>query len=144
MLAENMSRKTDILGSFEHLVLAAAARLKDSESGLSHASGNSVTEEIGARTGRQVTVGAVSNTLDRLEKKGHLTSEVSDRETRRPRRYYNMTEQGKVALVEARQVVDSIWKGLELPGAKRPALNLKATAPPKRRAAAGKSTRPQK
>ena len=131
--------KNEILGSFEHLVLAATARLKDKKSGVSHASGNGVTDEIGAITGRHISVGAVCTTLDRLENKGFLSSEVSDRESRRPRRFYALTKEGQEALIQAREVVDSIWEGLDLPGAKRPRLSLKATEP-KARSAGGKST----
>lgn len=122
-----MSRRKDILGGFEHLVLAAAARLKEPKSNVSRASGNSVTEEIAARTGRHVSVGAVCNTLDRMEEKGFLSSEVSDRESRRPRRFYSLTKTGEATLLQTWQVVDSIRDGLELTGTKRPRLHLKAT-----------------
>jgi PadR family transcriptional regulator PadR len=106
--------KRDVLGGFEHLVLASAARLKDGPFGVSRASGLAVRNEIDAKTGRNVSVGAVSNTLDRLERKGYLTSEISDRDGRRPKRYYSLTGTGAAALVEARKVIESIWQGLEV------------------------------
>ena len=107
-------RRNDVLGGFEHLVLAATARLNDSASGVSHASGLSVRNEIDVRTGRNVSVGAVCTTLDRLEKKGLLESEISDRDGRRPKRYYSLTPPGLNALVEFRQAVDGIWRGLKV------------------------------
>jgi PadR family transcriptional regulator PadR len=127
MMPENMG-KNDILGGFEHLVLAAAARLRDKESAVSRASGNSVTEEIGAKTERQVSIGAVCTTLDRLERKGFLKSDIGEQDGRRPRRYYSLTESGQHALLEALHAVESIWDGLTLEGDKRPRLNLKAAA----------------
>ena len=107
-------RRSDVLGGFEHLVLAATARLKDTATGDSHASGLSVRNEIDVQTGRNVSVGAVCTTLDRLEKKGLLKSEVSDRDGRRPKRYYSLTGPGLAALVEAHRAVERIWKGLRV------------------------------
>lgn len=60
------------LGDFEQLVLLAVLRL----SGDAYAV--SVRDEIEARTGRTVSRGAVYVTLDRLERKGLLASELGD------------------------------------------------------------------
>ncbi len=61
-----------LLGSFEELVLLAVAR------GGEDAYGMTVRREIEERTGRDVTIGAVYATLDRLEKKGLVGSELRD------------------------------------------------------------------
>jgi PadR family transcriptional regulator PadR len=56
----------DYLGEFEHLVLLALVRLQD------RAYGVTVRQEIERRTNREVSIGAVYATLDRLETKGTL------------------------------------------------------------------------
>lgn len=60
------------LGEFEQLVLLALLRLRD------RAYGVSVADEIAARTGREVSLGAVYKTLDRLEHKGFVTSALGE------------------------------------------------------------------
>jgi PadR family transcriptional regulator PadR len=113
-----MGRVNDILGGSAHLVMAAVVRLKD------HAAGDAVRKEIETTTKQPVSIGTVWATLNRLEKAGHLASDVSDRDGRRPKRFYHLTESGQDALVQARQAVDSIWKGMSIRDVKRPSLNL--------------------
>lgn len=60
--------KRDYLGEFEHIVLLAVLRLGK------EAYGVTVRQEIEARTGREVSIGAVYATLDRLEGKGYVQS----------------------------------------------------------------------
>jgi DNA-binding PadR family transcriptional regulator len=60
------------LGEFEQLVILALLRLRD------RAYGVSVADEIVARTGREVSLGAVYKTLDRLEHKGFVTSALGE------------------------------------------------------------------
>jgi PadR family transcriptional regulator PadR len=111
---QSVNERSIILGDTDHMVSAAVAQLKDSDSALSYASGLTVVKEIESRTGRQFSIGTICATLDRLEKRGFLTSEVSDRDGRRPKRFYYLTGEGQKALLEARHAVDSIWKGLKL------------------------------
>jgi PadR family transcriptional regulator, regulatory protein PadR len=102
-----------LLAGFEHLVLGVVPPLKDGETGSSLASGVAVRKEIVKRTGDSVSLGAVYTTLDRLEKKGFLTSEVSDRVGNRPMRFYLLTGEGQKALLRARQAINAVWEGLE-------------------------------
>jgi len=62
----------DYLGEFEHIVLLAVLRLSD------QAYGVTVLREIAARTRREVSIGAVYATLDRLEAKGYVQSRTGD------------------------------------------------------------------
>ena len=97
------------LGEFEHFVLATALRL---ESGY----GAELIRELEARTGRQVQGGALYATLDRLESKGYLTSEMGHPDPSRggrPRRYVRVTPEGVLALAEHREALLRIWEGLE-------------------------------
>ena len=60
----------EYLGEFEQLVLLALVRLGEGAYGLS------VRKEIAERAGREVAIGAVYATLDRLEQKGLVVSEL--------------------------------------------------------------------
>jgi PadR family transcriptional regulator, regulatory protein PadR len=98
------------LGEFEHLVLAAALRLKDGY-------GAELIRELEERTGRRVPGGALYITLDRLERKGYLRSRMGDPDPKRggrPKRFVGVTPAGVRALAEHREALLRIWEGLEL------------------------------
>lgn len=97
------------LGEFEHLVLATALRLKAGY-------GAELVRELEERTGRQVQGGALYVTLDRLERKGFLTSRMGQPDARRggrPKRFVEVTQDGVRALAEHREVLLRVWEGLE-------------------------------
>jgi PadR family transcriptional regulator PadR len=58
----------ELLGPLEQLVLLALMRLKDDAYGMT------IRREIEERTGRNVSIGALYTTLDRLEAKGYVSS----------------------------------------------------------------------
>jgi len=62
----------DLLGSLEHIVLLALVRLK------ANADGVTIRREIEERTGRNLSIGAVYATLDRLESKGYVSSSLGE------------------------------------------------------------------
>src|SRR5262245_64958089 len=87
------------LGEFEQLVLFAVLRLADGE-----ASGIAVHDEIEARTGRDVSPGAIYTTLGRMEERGLVSSEVVPAEpgqVGRPRKHYTLKPAGARALRDA-------------------------------------------
>lgn len=97
------------LGEFEHLVIAAALRLE-------HAYGAQLIREIEETTGRAVQGGSLYITLDRLEGKGYLVSELADPAPERggrQRRFVRVTPEGVKALSEHREALLRIWSGLE-------------------------------
>ena len=108
-----MSRNA--LGDLEHQVLLAALRLKD------EAYSVSVVLEIEARTNRSPAQSAVFIALRRLEEKGFLRSrlEKKDSESRRARRYFQVTSAGMEKLKEMRESLLGLWDGIavELDGA---------------------------
>lgn len=100
-----------LLGSFEELVLLAVAR------GHGRAYGMTVRREIEERTSRDVTIGAVYSTLDRLEKKGLVTSSLGDSDDAgqgRARRHFALCPSGVEALTRARETRAGLWDGLDL------------------------------
>jgi len=77
--------------------------------------GVTVRDELETRTGRAPTLGAIYTTLVRLEKKGWLTSSLSDPTPVRggkSKRYFAITDEGIEGLRQARQAFDALWAGL--------------------------------
>ena len=102
----------EILGAFEQAVLLAVIRL-DNEG-----YGRAILQEVQTRLERDVAAGAVHATLDRLEKKGLLTSSLgpgTEVRAGRPRRYYKLDPAGRDALNQARAVVNNLWRGFKWP-----------------------------
>ncbi len=102
--------KHGLLGAFEELVLLAVAHLDD------EAYGMKVRREIERRSGREVAIGAVYATLERMESKGFLSSRTveggSDRRGR-PRKFFLLQPSGVRALLDARRLHDNMWDGLD-------------------------------
>lgn len=99
------------MGEFEQLVLLAILRLGDGAYGMA------VRAELEARTGREVSYGAVYTTLDRLEKKGwvsHRLGESTPERGGRARKFFRLEREGRVALREARQVLEVMWEGVSV------------------------------
>jgi PadR family transcriptional regulator PadR len=110
--------KGESLGEFEHLILLAVLRLG------AEAYGMRVRREIAERTSRDVTIGAVYATLDRLAAKGLVRSTLSDPTPERggrAKRSFSVTAAGMAAVNRAREEFASMSEGLawEQPGAAR-------------------------
>lgn len=106
----------ELLGEFEQLVILAVLRTSQDDR---QAYGITVYDELVARTGRRVARGAVYMTLDRLEKKGLLTSYVTAPTANRggrARRCYRGTRTATAALRASRTALQRLWEGLELGG----------------------------
>lgn len=102
--------KGEYLGEFEQIVLLAALRLGK------NAYGVTIWEEIEKRTGRPVMLGAVYSTLDRLEAKRYISSKVGDPTPERggrAKRFFKITAQGSAALKRSREILASMWAGLD-------------------------------
>jgi PadR family transcriptional regulator PadR len=94
------------LGTFEEQVMLAVLRTSDDAYGMA------VRREIERVTGREVTIGAVYATLDRLESKGLLGSGRARAEG--SRRVFQVTRRGAAALAESRAMRDRLWHGVSL------------------------------
>ena len=103
----------DYLGEFEHIVLLALLRLGD------EAYGVTVREEIQSRTRREVSIGAVYATLDRLETKGYIRSHrgaPTPQRGGRSKRFFRVTAQGMAAVNRTQRALQSMTEGLALVG----------------------------
>ena len=94
-----MSRAEDLapLGVLEEQVLVAVLRTQR------EAYGMNVRREIERVTGRDLAIGAVYATLDRLEAKKLLTS----------RRCFALTSAGTRALAETYAMRERLWQGID-------------------------------
>lgn len=103
--------KEKFLGEFEQMVLLAILKLKDGAYGVA------IREVLIDTIEREVSVGALYTTLERLEKKGLLTSvqgESSAARGGRAKRYYTLSASGKQALNRTKQALDTLWQGVQL------------------------------
>ena len=98
------------LGEFEQLVLLAIVRLGP------EAYGVSITDEIAARTQRQVSLGAVYKTLERLEDKGLVAGRIGEPTAERGgrrKKHYHVLAAGQRALEQSLAALRSMTQGLE-------------------------------
>jgi DNA-binding PadR family transcriptional regulator len=101
----------DYLGEFEHIVLLALLRLED------RAYGVTVRQEIEFRAQREVSIGAVYATLDRLEGKGYVTSHRGDPTPERggrSKRFFRVTADGVEAVSRTHRALQRMTEGLGL------------------------------
>jgi PadR family transcriptional regulator, regulatory protein PadR len=101
----------DYLGEFEHIIVLALLRLED------RAYGVTVRQEIEFRIKREVSIGAVYATLDRLETKGYVKSHRGDPTPERggrSKRFFRVTAKGMTAVNRTQRALQTMTKGLEL------------------------------
>ena len=100
----------DALGEFEQALLLAVAHLGDAAYGVT------IRQEIEARTGREVAVGAVYTSLRRLELTGYVKSVLADPTPERggrAKRYFSLKPAGAAALRQSRARLDQMWRGFD-------------------------------
>ena len=105
--------KRDALGGFEEIVLLAVMRLGPDSYGVT------IRREIETRTGREISLGAIYPTLDRLEDKGLVSSwkgEPTGERGGRSRRHFQLERAGRAALLKSRELMAAMWEGFEPDG----------------------------
>jgi len=103
-ITEEMKRG-ERLGSLEHIILLALVRLEGSAHGMI------VRREIEERTGRNISIGAVYATLERLEAKGYVSSSTGDPTPARggrAKRMFRIEAAGNRALQVSEQTLHSM------------------------------------
>jgi len=97
------------LGGFELLVLLALIRL-DQE-----AYGVPIAAAIEESSGREVALGSVYITLERLQRKGLVSSRLGEPTAERGGRaktYFRITARGLREVRQARQTLIALWQGV--------------------------------
>src|ERR1700730_12554007 len=101
--------KDDHLGEFEQLVLLAVLRLGD------EAYGMTVRREIETRTSRTVSIGALYSSLDRMDDKGLVRSELGEATPERggrAKRFFRINPSGREALEQSLYRLRRMAEGL--------------------------------
>nr|WP_293835813.1 helix-turn-helix transcriptional regulator [uncultured Arsenicibacter sp.] len=104
------------LGEFEELVLLTIAALGQ------EAYSVAICDELERYTGRAAKLGVVHAVLNRLEEKSLAKSYLGEASATRGgkrKRFYEVSQAGKAALVRSREIRDNIWQtisGLNLEG----------------------------
>ncbi len=94
------------LGEFEELVLLTIAAM------VNEAYSVAICDDLEKRTGRSVKLGVVHSVLNRLEEKGLAKSKLGEATSTRGgkrKRYYSVTNAGKVSLINAKELRDQYW-----------------------------------
>jgi DNA-binding PadR family transcriptional regulator len=102
----------DWVGSLEHIVLLALVHLG------SNAYGMTVRREIQQRTGRDVSIGAIYTTLQRLESKGYVSSAVGEPTAERggrAKRMFRLEAEGRRALRASQTAIAQMSAGIQRP-----------------------------
>lgn len=101
--------KRSFLGELEEVVLLTVAVLANDAYAVT------VTQELDERAGRSVGFSTVHTTLQRLEEKGYLSSEMggatAERGGRR-KRFFRVTALGRKALREAKEAREALWNAM--------------------------------
>lgn len=95
------------LGVLEEQILVAVLRTRDDAYGMQ------VRREIERVTERDLAIGAVYATLDRLEAKGLLTSRRAPSDGP-SRRIFSVSTRGARALTETRAMRERLWRGVDI------------------------------
>lgn len=106
-----MTEKQKFLGEFEQFVLLACIQLGN------NAYGASLRQLLHDEISRDVAIGALYSTLERLEKKGMVTSKFGEATAERggkPKRFFEVTAKGQEALKRARNAMNTLWQGISI------------------------------
>lgn len=98
-----------LLGALEEQVMLAVIRTAEDAYGMN------VRRELEEVTEREMTIGSVYATLDRLEAKGLVTSSRQSLTTDSPsRRIFAVTTAGELSLSLTRGTRDRLWNGVSV------------------------------
>jgi DNA-binding PadR family transcriptional regulator len=98
------------LGEFEHLVLLAALRLGE------EAHAPEIARVLEQRARREISRGTLYAALKRLEERGLIEWFAEDGTGKRGpsrRRRFSVTKAGRTALVDQREMLMSMWTGID-------------------------------
>ena len=104
-----MKRSREFLGQHELMVMLAVLRLGP------EAYGVPIAAEIAGRTGREMLLGSVYATLDRLEDKGLVSSQLGEATPQRggrAKRYFKLTAAGLKQVRQAQRALEALWVNL--------------------------------
>mgnify|MGYP000491650227 CR=1 FL=1 len=104
-----MANKKSYLGEFEHFVLLSILQLQDKAYGVT------IRAQLKTSINRDVSLGAIYSTIERLEKKGFIQSRKSEALPERggkPKRLVKVTPLGHEELIATKQRMDTMWENV--------------------------------
>jgi PadR family transcriptional regulator PadR len=107
-IVEQMSKR-NYLGTFELTVMLVLIRLDENAYGLP------IAQEIEMKSGREVSLGSIYATLDRLEAKGLVVSKLGEPTPERggrAKKYFSVTAKGVREVRETQRFLKQLWLGL--------------------------------
>ena len=111
-----MKRKREFLAQHELIVMLAVLRLGR------EAYGVPIAAEIADKTGRGMLQASVYATLERLEAKGLVASELGEATPQRggrAKRYFKLTAAGAREVRDAQRALEALWVDLPLVAGKK-------------------------
>jgi len=105
------SKSNRVLGGFESLLMLAILRLGEGAYGVT------IRQELLERARKDIAIGAIYTSLNRLEQKGFVESWLGDPTTERggrAKRFYRLTATGLNALNDTQRAMQSMLDGLTL------------------------------
>jgi len=106
-----MAEKSQQLGEFEHVLLLVLMQNKGKTYG------TQLRITLKEMVNRDVSIGALYATLDRLQVKGFVISQLGEPTNERggrAKRYFEITASGKQTLKQAKQNLELLWQGVDL------------------------------
>ena len=106
-----MANKQTYLGEFEHFVLLSILHLEN------NAYGVTLRQQLKESINRDVTLGALYSTIERLEKKGFITSKKGDTKPERggkAKRLVNITAFGLKTLSDSKERLEIMWQNTQV------------------------------
>jgi len=106
-----MAEKERFLGEFEQLLLLSILKLSE------NAYGSAIRQLLADVIDREVTIGALYTTLERLEKKGMVESKMGESTPERggrAKKYFKVSAKGLRALKRSKQALASMWENVAL------------------------------
>ncbi|GEA07795.1 hypothetical protein KUL42_25560 [Alteromonas sp. KUL42] len=106
-----MADNEKFLGEFEQMTLLAILQLGEG------AYGASIRQLLHEKIGRDVSLGALYATMERMENKGLVTSTLGESTAQRggrPKRFFVVTAKGQTALKRARDAMNTLWQHVAL------------------------------
>lgn len=101
----------NLLTRTEEIMLMAIWRLRD------NAYGVTIADTLTRTSGKKWILGAVYVPLERLEKKGYISSRLGNSTKKRggrSKRLYKLTRSGLDAMIQTRALEQSLWKEISI------------------------------
>jgi PadR family transcriptional regulator, regulatory protein PadR len=107
-IMEDMDKRAN-LRDFELMILLVVLRLQEDAYGVP------IARELKVHGRREVSLANVYATLDRLQEKGYVSSELADPTPERggrAKRYFRVTAQGLKKVRETQRLLVRLWRGV--------------------------------